>query len=555
MAEGRIWEVVERQRRELLRGERQAASEMVRAYGEVWRRIRGRLDELLQAKAQAEAAGEVVDAAWLYRTERLSTLQRHVEGEMRRFVDFAEPVVVDGQQQAVEAARAHSAELVQGLTERAGMSYEFTRLPFDAVQDLVGFTSDGSPLRELLDELGPAASASVRDALIEGVATGQGPAQIARRVRKDLGGNLVRALRISRTETLRSYREATRRSYQENDDIIDGWTWVCACTARSCASCWAMHGTVHPLSERLDDHPNGRCTAIPYLRAGIRGLGENLKLETGEEQFARLDPAAQDAIAGKAGGLAYRDGAVTLKDFVGRKRDPDWGTMRVARSLQQIVGKEEARKWVWMSRRQDARPALIQSVPIFPTVTEAEKWISKILDLEITFGESLSTAQITAHALAKLSELSQPLPALSTDRAKFAEALAAYKERAKQDVIGGVPALYWRGKVILNLDDVYWKNPVYHATLLHKSSWWSSGAVEHPIWHDAAHWYHEQAFPDMWKRLTKFRLDAHRTIAERVSGYASTSPQEFVAEVFAALQAGGQFDEEIMALYHTYGGM
>jgi SPP1 gp7 family putative phage head morphogenesis protein len=281
MAEGRIsrnsggmiWEVIERQRRELLRGERQAAGEMVRAYGEVWKRIRGRVDALLEERAKAEAAGETVDAGWLYRSERLNILQRHVEGELSRFADAAEPAVVAGQQRAVEAARAHSAELVlsmlqddmQGMTQRAGMSYEFTRLPFDAVQDLVGFTSEGSPLRDLLDELGPAASARVRDALTEGLATGQGPAVIARRVRKELGGNLVRALTISRTETLRAYREATRRSYQANDDIIDGWTWVCACTARSCASCWAMHGTVHPLSERLDDHPNGRCTTIAHL--------------------------------------------------------------------------------------------------------------------------------------------------------------------------------------------------------------------------------------------------------------------------------------------------
>lgn len=49
---------------------------------------------------------------------------------------------------------------------------------------------------------------------------------------------------------------------------------------------------------------------------------------------------------GQAGGLAYREGAVTLKDFVGRTRDPDWGTLRYARSLRQIVGPEEARKWV-----------------------------------------------------------------------------------------------------------------------------------------------------------------------------------------------------------------
>ena len=78
---GMIWEIVERQRRELLRGERQAAGEIVRAYGVVWQRIRGRLDELLKERAAAEA------------------------------------VVLAGQQQAVEAARAHSAEIVRETFE------------------------------------------------------------------------------------------------------------------------------------------------------------------------------------------------------------------------------------------------------------------------------------------------------------------------------------------------------------------------------------------------------------------------------------------------------
>jgi len=62
----------------------------------------------------------------------------------------------------------------------------------------------------------------VRDALIAGVGTGQNPRIIARQIRQALRGNLVRALRISRTETLRSYREASHRSYQANDDIMEG---------------------------------------------------------------------------------------------------------------------------------------------------------------------------------------------------------------------------------------------------------------------------------------------------------------------------------------------
>ena len=53
-----------------------------------------------------------------------------------------------------------------------GVTVTWARLPREAVTDLVGFLQDGSPLRDLLDELGSEASRAVRDALVAGVATG-----------------------------------------------------------------------------------------------------------------------------------------------------------------------------------------------------------------------------------------------------------------------------------------------------------------------------------------------------------------------------------------------
>jgi hypothetical protein len=55
--------------------------------------------------------------------------------------------------------------------------------------------------------------------------------------------------------------------------------------------CWAMHGTVHTLDERLDDHPNGRCTAIPHFREG-GSVAAAVQVESREDQFARLELAA-----------------------------------------------------------------------------------------------------------------------------------------------------------------------------------------------------------------------------------------------------------------------
>ena len=221
---------------------------------------------------------------------------------------------------------------------------------------------------------------------------GQGPAAIARAVRGALGGNLARALTICRTETLRAYREASRRSYEANADVVDGWVWNCACTARSCAMCWAMHGSVHPLTERLDDHPNGRCSMLPHVKE-LPGLGAQALPESGPAQFARLEPAAQDAIVGRATGRAYRAGAIRLEDVVGRTFDPDWGPGRRVRSLREMLGKEEAKKWA-QAARMTAASKTESAELTFRSIAEAEKWASKAIAERVGFSQATDAQSV-----------------------------------------------------------------------------------------------------------------------------------------------------------------
>lgn len=359
---GRLHVVVERHRRELLRLERATASEMVRMYGGIWQRLREAIETLAQQYNTAAAANAEISPSWIHEFNRLYNLQRQTEAEMRHFIDAAEARIVENEREAVAAAGQHFDELMT-VSAGPGVVGRWDRLPVEAVSDLVGFTADGSPLRDLLDELGDSASQAVRDGLIEGLAIGQNPREIARRIRKELGGNLTRLLRISRTETLRAYREATRRNYQANDDIIAGWRWLAAKQARTCVMCLAMDGTFHTLDEHLDDHPNGRCAYVPVLR-GEEGDGP--QWETGAEWLEKSNEDIQRQVLGDAGYEAYKAGAVTLRDYVGQKHDKDWGSTRYARSLREILGKEGAQQWGQIARWEklpDEKliPALVRS--------------------------------------------------------------------------------------------------------------------------------------------------------------------------------------------------
>lgn len=329
-----VYRVAAMHRRQLLAHERAAASAMVRAYGEIWSRLQLDIEGMVARYYDALAAGEAVSEMWLFQGGRLTQLRQQVEFELARVMQYAEPEIIAQQRAAVEAAGLHTRQLVQaqapGLWPR--ISASFAQLPTDAVIDLVGFLRNGSPLRALLDELGPAASASVQTALTQGIGLGYGPRKVARMARQALGGNMARALRISRTEMMRSYREATLRSYQSNSDVLDGWMWMAAKDGRTCVMCIAMDGTVHRLNERLDDHPNGRCTSVPH----IRGVAMP-KYETGVQWFANADPTLQRQVLGGSAYEAYQAGEVTLEDFIGRRRSRAWGTTRYAKSLRSIL--------------------------------------------------------------------------------------------------------------------------------------------------------------------------------------------------------------------------
>lgn len=367
---GRVFRRAAAFRAELLRGERAAASEIVRAYGNAWKHIEPRVRDLSKRYYEAENAGERISPSWLFQLERLQSVQRQIESEIAGVVQNAEVRIRAEQWNAVEAARRHAEALVEPQLPD-GISVSWSRLNREAVADLVGFTSNGSPLRELLDELPEDAGAAVREALISGVVLGQSPYVIARRSRAALGGNMARALRISRTEVMRSYREATLRNYQANAGIVTGWVWHSAVDTRTCPACWAMHGTEHGLDERLDDHVQGRCAMVPRTKSwaelGFAGVEETSpQIELGTEAFARLDEAKQRAILGPAALEAYRAGAIKLTDFVGRRTSADWGTMRYARSLKAILGEEEASRWgrvAGLERLSDEKlaPALVRS--------------------------------------------------------------------------------------------------------------------------------------------------------------------------------------------------
>ncbi|HXI17066.1 MAG TPA: minor capsid protein, partial [Chloroflexota bacterium] len=283
-----VYDTAQSFRAALLAEDRTATLRLIAAYGDAWARLTLDLAAVTRLIAEKRSAGETPSASWLHRQARYQALLAQVAEEVNRITATMEPLITGQQASFVRQAQEHARELVRLSQTGAPSSIDvtFTTLNPDALTSLVGFLSDGSPLATLLNELGPDAAQRVSQALTRGMILGHGIPEIARETRKAFGGTMARALTIARTETLRAYRESSLLTYQANADVLRGWVWLSARDKRTDAFCWAMHGTVHPLSARMATHPRCRCTPVPFVKGEPSPVGR-----TGAELFPAL-PAA-----------------------------------------------------------------------------------------------------------------------------------------------------------------------------------------------------------------------------------------------------------------------
>lgn len=360
---------VRRFRAQLAAREARAVRRLVQDYHSVEMGIREELLFVLRGLDEGSST------ASLFRRDRLLSLERDLIGELERLTGKTYLQILEEQGHAGRLAADHFAELLD-LSMGAGpngIHPSFARLNTAAVEYIVGALQDGSPLKDLMDSLPQHGAARFRQEIIRGVALGRSPTVTARRVAGALGGNLSRAIIISRTETLRAYRSVTHEGYRRNSAVVRGWVWSSSADNRTCPVCWAMDGTFHLLDEPFASHPACRCAMVPRTRTwaelGIPGVPDTgPTIVSGEAKFAALDDRAKLAVLGPAKFRAYSAGAIRLEDLVGVSESAAWGPGRFERSLSSILGTSSA------ARFSLPRVASSRSLPAAkPAATRAKK--------------------------------------------------------------------------------------------------------------------------------------------------------------------------------------
>ncbi len=324
-----IIQQVERYRKALAVKEFDAEQRLIAAYRSMYGRLTDKIDLLAE---QIEREG-IKTRGQLARMQRYKALMEQIAKELADFgvIMRNEVEMIGGD--ALAAALADSAALMRTAS---GIRAGFDILSVEAVKSLIGFLDPEGPLYSRLAELAPLTVEAISKAIIDGVGLGYGPRKTAQAIADALGMGLTDAMRNVRTAQLWAYREATRANYLAHADIISGWVWWAELgSPRTCMSCVAMHGTVHPLDEVLDDHYNGRCAMIPIVE------GVNPVQETGIEWFERQDETMQALLMGRGKYEAWADGQFQLQDMPGVYQSPVYGSMRVEKTLKELLGTQE----------------------------------------------------------------------------------------------------------------------------------------------------------------------------------------------------------------------
>ena len=142
-----------------------------------------------------------------------------------------------------------------------------------------------------------------------------------------------------------------------------------------------------------------------------------------------------------------------------------------------------------------------------------------------------------------------------------AEGFAPYVDtRRKAQGIASFSA-FRPGKITLVKNSEYWSNPRKHSIDQRRQGWFSSSSPKAVIMHEIGHsrakrtgFMNDPSKP--WGIGTRpFDSARNQRLARRVSGYAATSPSEFIAETYAGRRTGRKYDHQVMRAYRQEMGL
>jgi len=285
---------------------------MAKRYVGIADRLMSEFEALAEQVTRMAAADQPVAVGKLYQLERYQRMAARMDAEWAQFKPYAADLITKEQTYLLNAG----AEAAQDLVEAGGYKVAVETFPASAVEAMVGQT-EGGPLRDLLAGITEGTDGDIGQKLAEGVGLGKNPTVIAKEMADTFGMPLARALTIARTEMLSAYRSSTLNSY--NKYGVQRYERMSAQDSRVCPGCIAAEGQLFETEQDFDDHPNCRCSCLPWWP----GIGGDFKM--GEDWFKEQDEGTQLDILGQTRLDMWKNGDVKFEQFATKTTDPTWG--------------------------------------------------------------------------------------------------------------------------------------------------------------------------------------------------------------------------------------
>lgn len=320
--EPKVIAAINAQRALLLAHEHDVMLAMFEKWQGVEEALRADMLDLAMYLDELRTKGETISTARLMQMERYQTMVADARAQTAQYSRWAADNIADDQR----AALAQGVDDAQHLIEAAGLdariaAVTFNRINVSAVDFMIGYAADGSPLYDLLRASYPESVVSLTDALIQGLAKGTGPRATAQVMAQSMAGNLDRALLIARTEQLRALRAGNQEQFKESN-VVKGYLRRSQRNATVCGACLSLDDgvTIYPTDEVFASHPADQCYMQPVLR-----FGKTPSFPTGPEWLETQPESVQLSILGKGKFEAFKSGSLDWGNMAKIVHDPTWG--------------------------------------------------------------------------------------------------------------------------------------------------------------------------------------------------------------------------------------
>lgn len=268
------------------------------------RKLRGAIVYTLVAKDALGITVNISKEVWRFQTDpdKLDSFKQWFQGQVDSGIlevdspgqawtnEYVESAYKKGMTRAYLDSRKE--ELAESPDFYNGTKEEFLRSAFMAPETVSKLrllqTRTFDQLKGFTDQMGQATSRI----LAEGLANGQGPRSIAKRMTDEIEKlTKTRALVIARTETIHAHAEGQLDSFEKlgAEEIGIKAEWSTAGDDRVCQLCAPLDGVVIPIKEArgiIPRHPNCRCSFTPADKA-IKEKGQKRGTKTKEKAFQK----------------------------------------------------------------------------------------------------------------------------------------------------------------------------------------------------------------------------------------------------------------------------